>query len=205
MPVERNCDFCGHAYRRPQSNVGKFCSKRCAYDARRVGTPSRYRMVYAPGHPLAPRSPYVPEHRLLMWNQLGPGSHPCHYCGRSLAWRPGEGVGGDALVIDHLDRDPSNNKLGNLVASCTSCNLRNAARTVDLDEPYIERSDGSRTRAVGRICEECGETFLIPASALKRPNRGRFCSPSCARKQPRGGPKPMTQKPPHCPTCTCRS
>jgi hypothetical protein len=84
----------------------------------------------------------------------------------------------DALVTDHLDWDRQNDDPANLVASCNSCNARRAQpgkrSGIASDEPTVLLSTGARTRAVERVCDVCGKTFLaIPSKP------GRFCSRAC--------------------------
>lgn len=67
-------------------------------------------------HPLAAGGA-VPEHRQVLYDKIGPGEHPCHWCGKLLAWG---GKGG--IHADHVDEDVSNNDPANLVASCLRCN-----------------------------------------------------------------------------------
>lgn len=74
-----------------------------------------YRVVRAPGHPLAGRDGAALEHRLVLYAKIGPGSHPCHWCGTAVSWMVD-------LTADHLDWDRLNNVAENLVPSCQSCN-----------------------------------------------------------------------------------
>lgn len=56
----------------------------------------------------------VAEHRKVLYDHLGPGAHPCFWCGRSLEWK--------ALVVDHLNENKADNRTENLVPSCNQCN-----------------------------------------------------------------------------------
>ena len=81
-----------------------------------------YRTIRRPDHPLgAGRAQHrVEEHRIVLYDAIGPGRHDCHWCGRSLDWF---GTPGDSLlVVDHLDENRLNNQPRNLVPSCLSCN-----------------------------------------------------------------------------------
>lgn len=80
---------------------------------------------YAPaiplrGHLLADVNGNVLPHRLVLLDKVGSGSHPCHWCRRSIAWQPKAGE--QALVTDHLDDVRDNNVPENLVPSCNRCN-----------------------------------------------------------------------------------
>lgn len=66
---------------------------------------------------------HVRTHRLVLWDKIGPGPHPCHWCGRELVWRPGEHAGGNTLTVDHVNGDPKDNTPSNLVAACQACNV----------------------------------------------------------------------------------
>jgi len=80
-------------------------------------------------HPLRTSGNVVLEHRAVLYSHIGPGPHPCHWidrfsCGRDqLEWG---GLGGDSIVVDHLDDNGTNNSPENLVPSCTGCNVRRA-------------------------------------------------------------------------------
>ena len=78
-----------------------------------------YRRLRPDAHPLADSSGYVFEHRAVLYDKIGPGVHPCHWCGRELIWREG-------LEVDHIDFDRANNAPANLVPSCHRCNTGRA-------------------------------------------------------------------------------
>lgn len=81
----------------------------------------RYRSVKAPGHPLASPLGIVYEHRKVLFDKIGPGKHPCHWCGAELDWDVAH-VQPGALQVDHLDNVGDNNDPANLVPVCRSCN-----------------------------------------------------------------------------------
>jgi hypothetical protein len=83
-----------------------------------------YRTLTIHGHPLADRWGHVLEHRAVLYDAIGPGEHPCHWCGKPVSWLAPQRVNG--LDVDHVDFDPLNNDPGNLVPSCNSCNVRRA-------------------------------------------------------------------------------
>lgn len=85
-----------------------------------------YNYVAPPkGHPLERLDGLnVAEHRIVLYDKVGPGVHPCHWCERPVAWWPVKGQ--QKLVTDHLDDDGLNNASENVVASCTRCNAARA-------------------------------------------------------------------------------
>ncbi len=148
---------------------------------------TRYRVVRVPiTHPLASLSPSegpgctttsLGEHRVVLYEKVGPGSHPCHWCAQPVHWLPEPGQ--VRLVTDHLDGDVRNNDPANLVPSCSGCNA-NRDRKIRPDEPFILYK-GKRYRAVIRDCLQCGQTFPVSIPHLRqRPTGGRYCSTSCA-------------------------
>jgi hypothetical protein len=85
-----------------------------------------YRRIGVPDdHPLAAgnRGKAIYTHRLVLFDQIGDGEHSCHWCGTTVAWERRHPDPG-ALVVDHLDSNPSNNRPSNLVPSCHGCNTR---------------------------------------------------------------------------------
>lgn len=145
-----------------------------------------HRVVTAKGHPIAPPSGRVAFARLALYDKIGGGSHPCHWCEREVEWGAPR-YSESALMADHLDWNPTNDEPDNLVPSCNQCNAhrrRNGGSAPIRDGELTVMWGGVRTRAVRRYCTMCGDGFLIPPSATKN-GRGRFCSRSCARKGPR--------------------
>jgi hypothetical protein len=62
-------------------------------------------MARANGHPLQTGwNQPVAAHRLVLFAKIGPGTHPCHWCGTPVTWTMGERRT-DALTTDHVDFD----------------------------------------------------------------------------------------------------
>lgn len=103
------------------------------------------------GHPLSGDNGVVQEHRKVLYDKIGPGFHPCHWCGKQISWG---GSGG--INVDHLNGVKDDNRSENLVVSCCLCNR-------------IGMRLGKARRGL-RSCERCGgET-----------SNARFCSRKCA-------------------------
>lgn len=184
----RECLICGTAFTTFPAQNKRYCSQACRGVARRKPDSEsigRVRLAYVPyGHPLAtPGNRQVQQHRLLLWDEIGPGPHPCYHCGDPVDWIPGSYTAQGSLVVDHLDRNPRNNDLSNLKPSCQTCNIKNSARIIQDHEDYFIDSHGNRKRGDRRDCGCCGTSFVAPRTKL--PNVGRFCSRSCARRAPR--------------------
>jgi hypothetical protein len=98
-------------------------------------------------HPLARSQGKVAEHRVALFSKIGPGPHPCHWCGKSLAW--------DAerqslkIMADHVDHDRLNNDPSNLVPSCLDCNTKRTTkpRGPRLPRPPRVPTEAERERA----------------------------------------------------------
>lgn len=132
-------------------------------------------MCYVADHPLANVNSQVPEHRLILYEAIGPGEHPCHWCQKPVLWTTKLLLKNDHLVVDHLDCDWRNNDIANLVPSCSLCNsLRAETRGVRDHEVFITRKNGSRLRAVNAVCTVCGTPFVTPKGRPK-PTCGRSC------------------------------
>lgn len=67
-------------------------------------------------------------HRLVLMDVIGPGEHPCHWCGRPVSWDRSYPKDIDGLVVDHLDGNKMNNDPANLVPACNPCNTRRRNR-----------------------------------------------------------------------------
>lgn len=163
-----------------------------------------YRTVSRAGHPLTIglKYPVVQLHRMILYDAIGPGPHSCHWCNSMVEWRPGGRCGPGVLVVDHIDFNPRNNSIENLVPSCAKCNATRG-RTLRAKEPRVCQSCGitfvykvgtglgkycshscrdeaRRAPVVFRICPTCGKSFQSREHKLKHyPNRGVFCSPKC--------------------------
>lgn len=192
-PIIVNCAWCGKSFRgRPaklRAGAGRYCSQSCARKSEWVDRPPALRAQYhyasAPGHPIATKNGSILTHRKMLYDKIGPGPHACHWCRRPIDWNVGGKTAAGALVVDHLDDNGRNNALNNLVPSCHGCNSsRGKSDLVGDNEVFILMGRG-RHRAERRNCAKCGAEFAH-LLADKRPNRGRFCSRSCARSQPRG-------------------
>lgn len=85
----------------------------------------RYRYVTRHGHPLAGATGRAYEHRVVLFDAIGPGGHSCHWCGREVTWESTRGDA-DCLVADHLNGVGDDNRSENLVPSCAPCNTARA-------------------------------------------------------------------------------
>jgi hypothetical protein len=91
-------------------------------------TPGGYIKVRRPGHPLARADGRVLIHRANLYDKIGPGTHPCCWCGVPVTWGVDQWKGSVAgrLIADHLNGDVTDNRPENLVPSCQSCNAKRA-------------------------------------------------------------------------------
>lgn len=156
------------------------------YWASRGGRKGEYLTLRLPGHPLATGKDHlVGAHRVVLYEKVGAGPQPCHWCGKTLTWQPGGGHDApNCITADHVDGNPRNNTPENLVPSCHGCNWGRTWKRGDraITGAFVVSADGIRSSAEERTCRCCGTTFLH-RSADKRPNRGLYCSMSCARKK----------------------
>lgn len=142
---------------------------------------SRYVIGWHPEHPLRGKRGEVFEHRVVLYDHIGPGPHPCHWCGSPVDWRvraQWASFRGDELVVDHLDGNPQNNDPANLVPSCFTCNTRRGPNIIREGEPYLVRSNGNRIRADKTTCQTCGAHFLYAPQLTD----GKYCSRACSNK-----------------------
>lgn len=118
-----------------------------------------YGRFSSPGHQLADAAGTVAVHRWVLFERIGPGEHPCHWCGTTVRWT--KGLSASALVADHVDSNPRNNDPSNLVQACQRCNaLRdghpNLRKThcpkghpYDSENTYVSPGSGDR------LCRRC--------------------------------------------------
>lgn len=190
--VTRECEQCGAEFERYKGHIrkptqGRFCSIRCNADWRQANSgASSYSSVFDPQHPLARKTDgRVFVHRKVLYDAIGPGQHPCHWCGTTVEWRLRNVTSAGGLVVDHIDRDRRNNDLSNLVPSCHGCNARrdHPDNIKDGETVIVFQGAQHRSKRAGD-CLTCGKpTYVLLAET--RPNRGRYCSVTCARRAPR--------------------
>lgn len=82
-----------------------------------------YVCLFASDHPLSTPEGFVYEHRKVLYDAIGSGSHPCHWCKMPVEWHK-RSLSKDSLIPDHLDGDKTNNSRENLVPACNRCNAR---------------------------------------------------------------------------------
>jgi hypothetical protein len=141
----------------------------------------RYRMVRAPGHPVASKTGLTLLHRKVLFDKIGPGEHHCHWCGELVQWIAGR-IRKGALIVDHLDHDKDNNSPDNLVPSCNACNAhRLSGETWDAWIP------GSPIGRPDRNHKSCPRGhLLVPENVYIRPDTGRRQCRTCIRLRSRG-------------------
>jgi hypothetical protein len=136
------CDICGIDVGDPirmrghKSGHARLGKKRTKYNSQKVGKNSQPSLDRIPKrhfndnywtlsscweHPLANKNGQVAEHRKVLFDKIGEGPHPCHWCNKIVSWFD------KSLCSDHLDGDPGNNNQENLVPSCGTCNSRRGA------------------------------------------------------------------------------
>jgi hypothetical protein len=185
----RECLVCSTGFATTTYKNQRYCNQECKGIGRRKPDSeyrSAYRNVSVPlGHPLAtPGSRRIPLHRLLLWEAIGPGPHQCARCGTPVDWLIGKHRNRDGMLIaDHIDYNTLNNDLSNLRPLCHTCNAAHRFDAITDDEDFYLTYRGYKVRSERRDCELCGTSFVVWPD--KRPNRGRFCSRSCARSTPR--------------------
>lgn len=137
-----------------------------------------YKRIYIPEHPLSNSHGMLGLHRAVLFQKIGPGSHPCHWCGKEVSWTNRAGSSSKGLVSDHVDGDRTNNDLSNLVPSCGGCNiLRTRGLRIKDGELYLVNCQGARCRAVRFNCILCGKEHVTVQS-----RQHEFCSRGCSNK-----------------------
>jgi hypothetical protein len=70
------------------------------------------------GHALATSGGHLLEHRMVLFDAIGPGEHACNWCDVSVRWED------RTLEVDHLNGRRADNRRENLVPACHACNAR---------------------------------------------------------------------------------
>ena len=141
-----------------------------------------YRSVSVPiDHPLAQDSGNgygkAYEHRLVLFNKIGPNIHECHWCGKTVQWA--KNCKSDSLVVDHLDSNEWNNTPENLVPSCRRCNIQRSIRSDFLTHCpkgheytvvgiYIRPNGAEKS---GRACNACRKERDDKRNAINKEKR----------------------------------
>ena len=107
--------FCNTHYRR-FLKYGRVDLKRRSYNLTDKSSSAGYRLLSKVGHPIADKAGRISEHRLILYDKIGPGKHKCHWCPTIISWED------KTLTCDHLDFNRKNNDPSNLEPSCLSCN-----------------------------------------------------------------------------------
>lgn len=112
---------------------------------------SGYVWVHAPGHPVARADGSAFEHRVVLYDRIGPGPHPCVWCSRELEW--------SEIKVDHLNEVKDDNTPDNLVPACGRCNEARGAvvpflKTLTLDG-WVRFVEVSRQHLSVEACKSC--------------------------------------------------
>ena len=137
-PVTVPCKSCGVGVQVDrQSEKYRHTCEEC-----RVGADG-YKQELDPSHPLSNSRGIVRKHRKVVYDFLG-GELPqeCFWCKELIhSW--------DDIVIDHLDSDPGNNDIENLVVAHRFCN---AGRSVAIK--FLESLNAPLEAALGESLAE---------------------------------------------------
>lgn len=126
-----------------------------------------FRYIRRPNHPLAPPSGKIPRHRVRLYDQIGPGPHPCYNCGTMVDWNVGQGRSKGMLAVAFLDGDPTHDNVVNLTPSCQTC-VNTASKRKALEEKVKPMPR--------RQCIVCDKRFTVQGTSA---SFNRFCSREC--------------------------
>lgn len=155
-------------------------------------TAGGYWTVSRPDHPLTNGQGRAFQHRLVLYDKIGPGTHPCHWCGAPVSWEKEYPKDLDGLVVDHLDDNKLNNNPKNLVPSCFRCNQ---ARGRDKMTMMMRERYGKPLEFQGRVMTpaEWATTLGISrASLLWRLRAGWPLERAMTERRGRTGPRRKT-------------
>jgi hypothetical protein len=106
------------------------------------------------GHPLVGARGRVRQHRLVLWDKLKGENSECYWCKRIVFW-----FSLPLLVVDHLDKDKTNNNASNLVASCIRCNAHRDEIPVGLRHGTLDGYNRYKCRCA--LCKEARRQYRI--------------------------------------------
>ena len=195
MPITKKCKICKKEFTRSPALAGKCCSRKCGYEHRKQKRQSKdhqqnrkaRQIIYEPSHPLTGKNGYLSLSRFLLFNKIGPSPHKCNWCKRTIHWIIGKRqTGTNALIVDHVNSNPKNNDIKNIVPSCQSCNTKRSLPDQILKEGelFIVMKNGRRLRAELKTCVVCSFKFKFAISKLSKKDRnnkkiGLYCSMKC--------------------------
>jgi hypothetical protein len=119
--------YCRKHWRRWYIHGDPMAMKRAPDGAGWIGKHG-YRILPGTGHPAASPSGRLPEHRLVLWEKIGPGVHACYWCHRQVRWDAPQGDP-EYMEGDHLNGEVTDNRPENLVPACRPCNGGRHLRT----------------------------------------------------------------------------
>ena len=135
-------------------------------------------------HPLAIGG-IVGEHRVVLYEKIGPGTHSCNWCGTPVTWMVGKIADvhkrGKKLCADHVDRNTQNNAPENLVPACGACNTTRSsdhrvAKRVLRRELWRKEENGS----FFLLTLECGHQVVRRSQSSQR----AWCAACVGREEP---------------------
>lgn len=127
-----------HYFRLRRSGTTELAQRVAKY---RQSNPAGYQWIHEPDHPLRHKTTgYVAEHRFVLYEKIGDREFSCELCGKPLTW--------ETCHVDHIDDDVTNNSVGNLRPTCSTCNTRRGRRDpTEYEWAHVLEFDGIRKTA----------------------------------------------------------
>jgi hypothetical protein len=107
---------------------------------------------------------WVLEHRKVLYDKIGTGTHKCHWCRLHLEWKD--------ICVDHLDEVRSNNNPNNLVPSCSKCNRYRNPKNIHL---ALRKANGREFTVGGKtmtLSEWAWRLGVSPSTITRRMKSG---------------------------------
>lgn len=146
-----------------------------------------YLLTWAPDHPLATpgQRSRVYTHRKVYYDNHGSGPFRCYHCGAPQTW--------STMHVDHLDDDVTNNAIGNLVASCPTCNTKRGQHkmvaTTQAKGAWVEYG------TISLPLRDCAKLIGLSVQALRnRLQQMPLHMALLTRPGPTAGPRDMSKR-----------